>query len=927
MSEVGELVEDPGGGEVRRGSFILILSPVLRVVQYPLRTAPLLVFPAHSAKGGASGDAGSLRCSRVTANGEPRAELPLHPGPKRDWPAPALPPGSAVSPLEGGSSGHGRKADRHRNKGRRKVKHCWSLGGGRSLRLRNMLPRGSAEGGRGPCLLLVLGVLPLHCLLADTLDGCGHVVIGKESGTLTSKNYPGTYPNDTFCERRIKVPEGKKLHIKFGDLDIESHECESSYLKVFDGSSELESVNHCGVLANSPSEIYLKSNEATIRFKSGSHVSGRGFLLSFTSSDHPDLVTCLEKSNHFAESEFSRYCPAGCRDVVGTISGDHLEGYRDTSLLCKAAIHAGVIADEQGGRINVTQHKGIGRYEGVLANGILSVDGSLSDRRFMFNSYGCSTPQLTEFGVNSSGGITATSSWQSTNANGEVVKWTPAGALFQNQGPSWASSRNTDGEWLEIDLGERKRITGIITKGSTKRDFIFYVQSYKVQFSKEGLKWKTYKDAPGSVEKVFSGNDNFLSDARNSFLRPIVARYMRIVPHSWHQRIALKVELLGCRLTQGNASSAQPMLQKPTYSSGISLLDEDRTTTEHIPSEGRDLGNATSADPLLKKTSQRLPTPLVNNDQTIRNRIPYGESDSGNPTSANPLIQKPDHILNTLEINEDRTFTEPIPSEESDLGLKVAIIVAPAILSLLLLIGGICACATLRKKKTQGSALGLSKAQETGCWKQIKQPFARQQSTEFTISYSNDKDTVQKLDLVTCDMADFQLPLMVGTDTVTRKGSTFKPLDTEMKDQIGRAEIENHYDFPHRASRHEYALPLMNQEPEYATPIIERHTKWENTFTCESGYKVPVLATSPQLNIALIGISSLKDSAGGDYKSLQSTKNSEGEYDRPKVIQNMAAVGDSSDYQKPQLNLATDDGYASPRDCLKPISHTSVISA
>ncbi|XP_078504612.1 discoidin, CUB and LCCL domain-containing protein 1 [Lissotriton helveticus] len=787
-------------------------------------------------------------------------------------------------------------------------------------------PPGSQEAGRGSCLLLVLGVLPLHCLLADTLaDGCGHMVIGKESGTLASKNYPGTYPNDTFCERRIKVPQGKKLHIKFGDLDIESHDCESSYFKIFDGSSELESVNHCGLMTNSPSEIYLESNEATVRFKSGSHVSGRGFLLSFTSSDHPDLVTCLEKSNHFAESEFSRYCPAGCRDIPGTVSGDHLEGYRDTSLLCKAAIHAGVIADEQGGRINVTQHKGIGRYEGVLANGITSVDGSLSDRRFVFTSNGCSTPQLTEFGVNSSSRITASSSWESTNANGEVVRWTPAGALFQNQGPSWASNRNTNGEWLEIDLGERRRITGIVTKGSTKRDFIFYVQSYKVQFSKEGLKWKTYKDTPGSDEKIFSGNDNFLSGARNSFLRPIVARYMRIVPYSWHQRIALKVELLGCRLTQGIAPSAQPTLQKPIYSSGISLVAEDRTRTEPIHSGGIDFGNATSANPMLQKPSQSSPTTLVNNDETIPKLIFYEESDTGTPTSANPLLQKPNQVVTTLEINEDRSFTEPIPSEESDLGLKVAIIVAPAILSLLLLIGGIFACATLRKKKTQGSGIGLNKAKETGCWKQIKQPFARQQSTEFTISYCNDKDTVQKLDLVTCDMADFQLPLMVGTDTVTRKGSTFKPLDTEMKDQIGRAEIENHYDYPHRASRHEYALPLMNQEPEYATPIIERHTKREKAFATVSGYKVPVLAATPQLNIPLIGISSLKDTAGGDYKSLQSARNSEGEYDRPKIIQNTAAVDDSSDYQKPQLNLAVDDGYASPRDCLKPISHASVI--
>lgn len=40
-----------------------------------------------------------------------------------------------------------------------------------------------------------------------------------------------------------------------------------------------------------------------------------------------------------------------------------------------------------------------------------------------------------------------------------------------------------------------------------------------------------------------------------------------------------------------------------------------------------------------------------------------------------------------------------------------------------------------------------------GCWKQIKYPFARHQSAEFTITYDNEKEMTQKLDLITSDMA------------------------------------------------------------------------------------------------------------------------------------------------------------------------------
>lgn len=39
------------------------------------------------------------------------------------------------------------------------------------------------------------------------------------------------------------------------------------------------------------------------------------------------------------------------------------------------------------------------------------------------------------------------------------------------------------------------------------------------------------------------------------------------------------------------------------------------------------------------------------------------------------------------------------------------------------------------------------------CWKQIKYPFARQQSAEFTISYDNEKEMTQKLDLISSAMA------------------------------------------------------------------------------------------------------------------------------------------------------------------------------
>ncbi|OWK01297.1 hypothetical protein Celaphus_00018818 [Cervus elaphus hippelaphus] len=476
-----------------------------------------------------------------------------------------------------------------------------------------------------------------------------------------------------------------------------------------------------------PKELLLNTNEVTVRFESGSHISGRGFLLTYASSDHPDLITCLERANHYLKTEYSKFCPAGCRDIPGDISGNVVHGYRDTSLLCKAAIHAGVIADEVGGQISVLLRKGISRYEGILANGVLSressgsicfdrccfavgealymrslnfcshawlfgvqedtqkealplrkkgsLNGSLSDKRFLFTSNGCSR----SLSLEPDRQIRASSSWEWINETGDQVRWSPGQARLQDQGPSWASGDRSKNhkqrEWLRIDLGEKKKITGIRTTGSTQSNFNFYVKSFIMSFRNNNSKWKTYKGIVNNEEKVFQGNSNFRDPVRNNFIPPIVARYVRVIPQTWHQRIALKVELLGCQIA---------------------------------PSRTQD------------------------NDSLVWHK-----------TSV-------DTVGSTK--GEDETISKPIPAEEMPKGLNITAIVIPLVL-FFVLAAGVGIFAVLRKKKKKGNPYGSSKAQKTDCWKQIKYPFARHQSAEFTISYDNEKEMTQKLDLITSDLA------------------------------------------------------------------------------------------------------------------------------------------------------------------------------
>ncbi|KAG3290128.1 discoidin, CUB and LCCL domain containing 1 [Ictidomys tridecemlineatus] len=549
-----------------------------------------------------------------------------------------------------------------------------------------MVPRARGGGGAlaaapGPGLLaLLLAVCAPLWLQAEELgDGCGHIVTYQDSGTMTSKNYPGTYPNHTVCEKTITVPKGKRLILRLGDLDIESQTCASDYL-LFTSSSD-QYGPYCGRMTV-PRELLLNTSEVTVRFESGSHISGRGFLLTYASSDHPDLITCLERGNHYLKTEYSKFCPAGCRDIAGDISGNIIDGYRDTSLLCKAAIHAGIIADELGGRISVLLRKGISRYEGILANGVLSRIGSLSEKRFLFTS---------------------------------------------------------------------------------------------------------------------TENDSLV----------------------WHKTVS-------------------------------------------------------------------------NTDVSTE--------------------------------RDDKTITKPIPSEDMPTGINITTVAIPLVLLVALLLAGMGVFAALRKKKKKGNPYISAEAQKTGCWKQIKYPFARHQSAEFTITYDNEKEITQKLDLITSDMADYQQPLMIGTGTVARKGSTFRPIDTDADEAGTGAEASSHYDCPQRsAGRHEYALPLTHAEPEYATPIVERHLPRAHTFSAQSGYHVPGPRPAHKHSLSS---GSFSPEAGatksGDYQLPQSPKPADRGYDKPKASSSFAAENRDFASQKPETNPGVNDGYSAPRDCLTPLNQTAV---
>lgn len=66
-------------------------------------------------------------------------------------------------------------------------------------------------------------------------DGCGHTVLGVGSGSLASLGYPLSYPSHSVCEWEISVTAGYTVLVRIADLDIDTNNCQVSYLRLYNG--------------------------------------------------------------------------------------------------------------------------------------------------------------------------------------------------------------------------------------------------------------------------------------------------------------------------------------------------------------------------------------------------------------------------------------------------------------------------------------------------------------------------------------------------------------------------------------------------------------------------------------------------------------------------------------------------------------------
>ncbi|XP_071496805.1 lactadherin-like [Diadema antillarum] len=119
------------------------------------------------------------------------------------------------------------------------------------------------------------------------------------------------------------------------------------------------------------------------------------------------------------------------------------------------------------------------------------------------------------------------------------LRLTPSGG-FQD---AWAARTNNVNQWLQIDLTNLYRITGLATQGRSGE----WVRTYKVACSTDGENFHTVQTIcpNGEEDMIFTGNSDRSTVVTNTLPRPELCRVVRFLPVTWYGHISARLELYG----------------------------------------------------------------------------------------------------------------------------------------------------------------------------------------------------------------------------------------------------------------------------------------------------------------------------------------------------------------------------------------------
>ncbi|WAR09835.1 CRAM-like protein [Mya arenaria] len=201
-------------------------------------------------------------------------------------------------------------------------------------------------------------------------------------------------------------------------------------------------------------------------------------------------------------------------------------------------------------------------------------------------------------------------------------------------GGAWMPRFFDTQQFIQVDFGHPEKISGVVTQG--RQDTDQWVESFLIETSLDGIHWYKYVDR-GSKKAftIFPANFDRNTPVKSFFDREVDAQYVRIVPMTWNDKIAIRFDVLSCygRSTTpppGHYTTDRPTVTTPT-SDGYTFTaysEKDGGLPKHInhgpAHDYPDSGTTYSAI--------RLP-------QHDNNTYCSSNTDSPRPTDPHPYVQ------------------------------------------------------------------------------------------------------------------------------------------------------------------------------------------------------------------------------------------------------------------------------------------------
>ncbi|CAH1796015.1 unnamed protein product [Owenia fusiformis] len=134
-----------------------------------------------------------------------------------------------------------------------------------------------------------------------------------------------------------------------------------------------------------------------------------------------------------------------------------------------------------------------------------------------------------------------------------------ASSFIENHGPSrsrlntkregdlrgaWSAAFNDQQQWIQVDLNSVISVKAVSTQG--RDDALQWVERYTITHSLDGTNFESYKEGALNVIIEFDANIDNDNERKQFFRSPFTARYVRLHPTKWHERISLRWEIHGC---------------------------------------------------------------------------------------------------------------------------------------------------------------------------------------------------------------------------------------------------------------------------------------------------------------------------------------------------------------------------------------------